>query len=125
MFLRRHGKYLILSLGTCKHLYFIYNFNPFFSNAPFLYPLKTSENHFQGLEKGQFTERKIHDFQFKIKSFEKSIISDVIARVSKLQAFLIRFFITFFVSTQFQIFHQLCIKCCFSVASLYQDKYLL
>ena len=35
----------------------VLNFNPFFPNAPFLYPLKTSENHqifryFQGIEKG-------------------------------------------------------------------------
>ena len=38
-------------------LFLLYNFNPFVPNAPFLYPLKRSENRkgfwcFQGLEKG-------------------------------------------------------------------------
>ena len=40
-------KYVLL-VGTNKE-----NFNPFVSNAPFLYPLETSENrYFQGVENG-------------------------------------------------------------------------
>ena len=52
---------LFLAIGMCVH----YPFNPFVPNAPFLYPMKTSENGkvfrcLQGLEKGQTGKKWIN-----------------------------------------------------------------
>ena len=58
---------LLLNVGNAQDLAFTSSLlNPFVPNAPFLYPLKTSESHkvfwcFQGVEKGCIGKEGVND----------------------------------------------------------------